>query len=124
MGKQLTEAYGTISKDLVHEKKVASYVLNLLKQKISKLKKFLAAAKLDAEMMVRCGVTKESCETYHFKNKAFPENVVPVDPTGKGNSKEWAAMGPTKGKKGDPSVVDIRNTNDLKSDGTLRVGAL
>ena len=76
------------------------------------------------EMMVRCGVTKESCETYHFKNKAFPENVVPVDPTGKGNSKEWAAMGPTKGKKGDPSVVDIRNTNDLKSDGTLRVGAL
>jgi hypothetical protein len=163
--KQLTEAYGTISKDLVHEKKVASYVLNLLKQKISKLKKFLAAAKLDAEkkqdqlaqnftdpelpvyhgmpdalkcdpnsspeewcktpeMMVRCGVTKESCETYHFKNKAFPENVVPVDPTGKGNSKEWAAMGPTKGKKGDPSVVDIRNTNDLKSDGTLRVGAL
>lgn len=162
--KQLTEAYGTISKDLVHEKKQAAYVLNLLKVKIAKLKKFLAAAKLDAEkkqnqlaqnftdpelptyqgmpdalkcdpnsspeewcktpeMMVSCGVTKESCETYHFKNKAFPENVVPVDPTGKGNAKEWPAMGPTKGKKDDPTVVDIRNMNDLQSDGTVRVGA-
>merc|ERR1712098_502821 len=31
------------------------------------------------DMMVRCGVTKESCDTYHFKNRAFPEHVVPVD---------------------------------------------
>ena len=29
------------------------------------------------EMMVRCGVTKESCDTYNFKKLAVPPHMVP-----------------------------------------------
>lgn len=158
--KQLQEAYGTISKDLVHEKKQASYVLKMLKLKIGKLKKFIATAKLDAqrkqeqlaqnftdpelpvyqgmpdalkcdpnsspeewcktpEMMVRCGVTKESCETYRYKSKMTPENVVPLDHTGKGSATEWPSMGATKGNAGDRTVADTRDLNDLRKDGSV-----
>lgn len=75
------------------------------------------------DMMVRCGVTKESCDTYHFKNRAFPEHVVPVDPTGKGSATEWPNMGQTKGNVGDKSVADSRNMDELKRDGDYRTDA-
>ena len=48
------------------------------------------------------------CETYRYKSKLAPENVVPLDPTGKGSATEWPSMGATKGKEGDRTVEEYR----------------
>jgi hypothetical protein len=67
------------------------------------------------EMMVRCGVTKESCDTFHFQTLAMPPHKVPEKTQGDATS--WATTQYKDHKKGQPSV-DARSEAEQKRDMT------
>jgi len=67
------------------------------------------------EMMVRCGVTKESCDTYHFQTLAMPQHKVPQSPQGDATS--WPTTQWKDHKRGQPSV-DARSEAEIKRDMT------
>jgi hypothetical protein len=72
------------------------------------------------EMMVRCGVTKESCDTYHFKSTAIPNmEVVPSTTSKEVSGTHWPKATRTTGK----NVVDARSIDELKRDGVVSVNA-
>ena len=64
------------------------------------------------EMMVRCGVTKESCDTYHFKKLALPPHLVPED--AKGTKKEWKTASYKDFKTG--NTVDARSDLEKRTE--------
>merc|ERR1712100_753825 len=92
--KKLTKSYKNVVGDFKNERSTAEYVIKMVKSKIVKLRKFLEpdlplyhglkeALECDPnaspeewckspKMMVRCGVTKESCDTFHFQKLAMP----------------------------------------------------
>jgi exonuclease VII small subunit len=73
------------------------------------------------EMMVRCGVTKESCDTYKFKSTAIPETeVVPSTSSKDVSGTAW----PKAVRANGANQVDARSIDQLKRDGELSVNAL
>lgn len=67
------------------------------------------------EMMVRCGVTKESCDTFHFQTLAMPPHKVPEK--AKGDATSWASTTWKDHKNGQPSE-DARSEAEKKRDMT------
>ena len=64
------------------------------------------------EMMVRCGVTKESCDTYNFKKLAVPPHMVPEG--SKATKEHWKTASFKDFKKG--NTVDARSEVEKKVD--------
>lgn len=67
------------------------------------------------EMMVRCGVTKESCDTFHFQTLAMPPHKIPEKAVGDATS--WPTTQWKDHKAGQPSV-DARSEAEKKRDMT------
>merc|ERR1711871_1409122 len=67
------------------------------------------------EMMTRCGVTKESCDTYHFQTLAMPPHKIPENK--KGQKDTWETTTYKDYKNGQPTV-DARSEAEKKRDMT------
>ena len=64
------------------------------------------------EMMVRCGVTRESCDTYNFKKLAVPPHMAPEGT--KATKETWQTATFKDFKKGD--TVDARSEVEKKTE--------